>query len=349
MEASELPTHIHLVGSIGLHDSSEVFRTVGRLFGRRLKRVPDGEPAGRALWVSWQYPVLNANPFLAPSGAINSSTKIPLIGLAPGVRPEDLKFGELGYAREARASYQDFLAARDRGDIAPGTRFQISMPTPFEVLFVFADRSQIDAIEPAYERAFIAEVEAICAAIPHRDLCIQWDICHQMVIWDGQSEFLRYPVWTDIEKEVTTRLERLCRAVPDDVELGFHLCYGDYKARHFVDPRDAGALVEVANAIARHVSHRIAYIHMPVPIARSDDAYFAPLAKLALPSTTEVYLGLVHADGAEANQRRLQAARKYLRSFGVATECGMARARVSEVVNAMLKSHLHVCREPASG
>ena len=30
------------------------------------------------------------------------------------------------------------------------------------------------------------EVEAVCAAIPHHDLCIQWDVCHEMLIWDGQ-------------------------------------------------------------------------------------------------------------------------------------------------------------------
>jgi hypothetical protein len=37
------PERIHLVGSIGLGSVEEIFRTVGRRLGGRLKRVPDGE------------------------------------------------------------------------------------------------------------------------------------------------------------------------------------------------------------------------------------------------------------------------------------------------------------------
>jgi hypothetical protein len=48
------PETLHLVGSIGLENVEEVFRTVGRTLGRRLKRVPDGEPGPRRLWVSFQ-------------------------------------------------------------------------------------------------------------------------------------------------------------------------------------------------------------------------------------------------------------------------------------------------------
>ena len=32
-----------LVGSVGLEDSEEVFRTVGPLLGGRMKRIPDGD------------------------------------------------------------------------------------------------------------------------------------------------------------------------------------------------------------------------------------------------------------------------------------------------------------------
>src|SRR5215203_1873899 len=67
-----LPNHVHLVGSVGLDSVEEVFRTTGRVLGRRLKRVPDGEPGPRRLWVSFQYPLLRSSPFLRPdpSGAV---------------------------------------------------------------------------------------------------------------------------------------------------------------------------------------------------------------------------------------------------------------------------------------
>src|SRR5262249_29141544 len=116
---SDLPDKVHLVGSIGLDSVEEVFRTVGRSCGNRLSRVPDGEPGPRRLWVSFQYPFLRSSPYLRPdpSGAVRKTNKFPLLCLAEGVDPDEVSFGELGYAREARASYLDFCAARDRGEL----------------------------------------------------------------------------------------------------------------------------------------------------------------------------------------------------------------------------------------
>jgi hypothetical protein len=38
------------------------------------------------------------------------------------------------------------------------------------------------------------------------------------------------------------------------------------------------------------------------------------------------------------------AARRYVRKFGIATECGMARARSEETVRALLKIHAEICQ-----
>jgi len=51
-----------LVGSVGLKDSEEVFRTVGPLLGARMKRIPDGETGPRTSWVSRLRFVLEGNP-----------------------------------------------------------------------------------------------------------------------------------------------------------------------------------------------------------------------------------------------------------------------------------------------
>jgi len=59
-----------------------------------------------------------------PSGAIRPTNRFPLLTLAEGVAPSDVRFGELGYAREARASYLDFVAARDNGTLPKGIRFR---------------------------------------------------------------------------------------------------------------------------------------------------------------------------------------------------------------------------------
>lgn len=95
--------NVHFVGSVALDTPEEVFAAIGQHCGPYLKRVPDGEPGGRRLWISWQMPVLRANPSLAPVG----DTLVPL-KLADGVAPEQLHFGELGYYRECCARSSAF-------------------------------------------------------------------------------------------------------------------------------------------------------------------------------------------------------------------------------------------------
>ncbi|MGH7090463.1 MAG: hypothetical protein ACREFQ_16325, partial [Stellaceae bacterium] len=77
-----------------------------------------------------------------------------------------------------------------------------------------------------------------------------------------------------------------------------------------------------------------------VPIARDDDAFFAPLRGLTLAPETELYLGLVHAqDGVDGARRRMAAARRHAGAFGIGSECGIARARTPDLVREFLRVH----------
>jgi hypothetical protein len=343
---TELPDQVHFVGSIGLDTVQDVFQAIGPRFGARLRRIPDGEPGGRRGWIQWQYSALRNNPFLrgdpdtppTPLGA-------PHVGLAVGVDPKELRFGELNYAREARASYLDFCAARDRGAIAPGVRFQVCLPTPMAVVYVFCSPKDVGAIEPAYEAAMVREIQAMCDAIPHKDLCIQWDVCTEMIIVDGQLPGrFKYKA---SKADILERFERLGDAVPRDVELGFHLCYGDMDAKHMVQPKDSSKLVELANDLVKTVKRPITYIHMPVPIDRTDDDYFKPLEELRLPSDTKLYLGVVHAqDGVDGTRKRIAAAQRHVSDFGVGSECGIARSRGVELVGRFLDVYEGVTQKP---
>jgi hypothetical protein len=344
MSEMQAPSAVHLVGSIGLDTVEEVFRTVGKMLGPYLRRIPDGEVGGRKLWISWQYPLLRASVYLRPdpSGAVRPTNRFPLLTLAEGVAPSNVRFGELGYAREARASYLDFVAAHENGILPKGIRFQVCLPTPFAVVSSVVVPSALPAVEAAYERAMLGEIAALCRHIPQRDLCIQWDVCNEMVIWDGQPSDA---VPSDVPRDsLLARMQRLCATVPAEVELGVHLCYGDFGARHFVEPKDAAKMVEFANALSSSIKHRLAYIHMPVPIDRRDDEFHRPLRDLKLAAGTELFLGVVHAkDGVEGTKARIAAARRYAAKFGIATECGMARARSEDTVRTLLKIHAEVC------
>ena len=323
-----------------------MFHTCGSKLGSRLKRIPDGEPGGRRGWISWQFPLFRANPFFRlvdPSKGMFGHLR-----LADGVKPEDVRFGELGYSREARTSYQDFLAARERGDLPAGVRFQVSLPTPFAAVQTQFAPEVLAVVEEAYTKAMLREVEVICAAVPHKDLCIQWDLCLEMVVWDGASPRHAWPYPGDPKAQIIERLKRISDAIPADVELGYHFCYGDMDGKPFFAPKDAAMMVELANTLTTAVNHPIAYIHMPVQADRTDDAFFQPFADMKLKAGTEIYLGLVHAsDGVEGVKRRVETAQRHLQDFGIATECGIARARTPDVVDNILDIHAQSTTAPA--
>ena len=178
-------------------------------------------------------------------------------------------------------------------------------------------------------------------------MCLAEDVEPGEILCDGQPQD-EFPAVNASLRELMERIRRLTAHVPAEAELGFHLCYGDFCAKHFVEPIDASRLVEVANTLSRVVDHAIAYVHMPVPLTRSDDDYFRPLTGLRLKPETELYLGLIHAqDGVEGARKRIATARKYATNFGVGTECGMARARKPDLVRTLLQLHVELVREPA--
>jgi methionine synthase II (cobalamin-independent) len=121
-------------------------------------------------------------------------------------------------------------------------------------------------------------------------------------------------------------LTDLADHVPADIELMFHFCYGDSNHKHVVEPTDMGDMVDMANRLSADIKRTIQLIHMPVPRNRSDDAYFAPLARLQMKPETELCLGLVHyTDGTAGTRKRLAIAERHARRFSIATECGFGR------------------------
>ena len=329
--------HVHLVGSLGLGSCAEAMDTVGETVAPYLKRCPDGEVGGRRMWIGWQWPLLRASQFLdlTPEGWI-PNVGVHSLQLKADASEEDIWFGELGYAREARSSYQQLLASRARGALAPDTRLQVCLPTPFAVIGAFVTPRDISKILPVYEQAMIREVADICATIPHHELAIQWDVCVEMIQWDGR--FAHIPPIPDMERVFRQAFGRLGAAVPPAVQMGFHLCYGDHDNKHFIEPLDLAKAVGLANLITQSGARAVNWIHVPVPIARDDVAYFNPLRQLDRGPETELYLGLVHwQDGVAGSVQRARSASGVVSDFGVGTECGLGRARTRERAREILR------------
>ena len=334
------PVGAHLVGSVPLGGVEEVFRRTAEALGDRLRRLPDGEPGPRADWILWQYPVFSALPQfeVGPPGS-DTYRSLPKLRLRDGERAEDIVLGNLGFADAAMASYSVFAKLKRDGVIPPHVRFQVSLPTPLAPVSAFIDPEHQPLVEPVYEARVLSELDEIFAALPHDQLALQWDTRLEFAILEGIS-----PAWFQgTQAGVLERLLRISRGVPADVELGFHLCYGDDYHGHFVVPEDTGKLVEVANALATALYRPLNWIHMPVP-AQADEGYFAPLALLRLHPSTELYLGVLHLhDGNVGARARISWASRYVKRFGVATDCGWGRGG-SAAVDALFELHRSTCR-----
>ncbi|WP_280249361.1 hypothetical protein [Nocardia abscessus] len=330
---------VHLCGSVPLADARTVFSEAAQRIGTHLKRIPDGETGVRDNWVVWQLPKMQAHPDLEtvppPSPEYGPSERVQP---KPGVDAASIDFGPLGYAEAALESWQVFRELREEGTIPAGTRFQVSLPTPIAVIGAFVAGPQGE-LERRYEARLLDELGVIVAAIPPDDLAVQWDAAVEFAIFEGI-----FPSWfgsdypTQLE-EVGQRLVRLGAAVPEPVELGYHLCYGDFGHRHFAEPSDTGRLAAVAGRVLAGLDRPVNWIHLPVPRSRTDAEYFKPLADLALPPETDLHLGLVHAtDGRAGALQRIEAARHAISEFGIATECGMGR-RPAEQIPALFDLH----------
>jgi hypothetical protein len=256
-----------LVGSIPLSSVEEVFEKVSSSLGRLVRRIPDGEIGDRATWISWQRFAFKDAKGLIVAGERKGADGTLSPRYAPETTPANVEFPALGYAREALASYRVFAALRDKGKIAAGTRFQVSLPTPLAVVFAHVMPDAQRALWPRYESCLFAEVDQMSREIPHRDLAIQWDIA---------------------------------------VEIN--------------------GILEVPEVLKKY----------------SWDDVIAPLSDLRIAKDTELYLGLVHfTDGIDGAMRRLTAAQKFVKEFGIATECGFGR-RPSDTIPALLSLHREI-------
>jgi SAM-dependent methyltransferase len=331
---------IHLVGSVPLGSAEEVFRRASETLGDRLRRIPDGETGPRSDWILWQYPVFSSRPqFVVGPPGDGTYRTLPKLRLRAGESAASVSLDSLGYAETAIASHRLFARLKRDGVIAPHCRFQVCLPTPLAPISAFIDPEHQAELEPVYEARVLDELAQIVAAVPHDQLAIQWDARVEFAMLEGFT-----PAWfAEVRGGILERMLRLSRHVPADVELGFHLCYGDEAHGHFVELEDSRKLVEVANALAVSLSRPLNWIHMPVPRGIADE-YFAPLARLTLQPETELYLGLLHSDdGIEAAKKRIASARRHIRGFGAATDCGWGRGD-SDAIDDLLELHRAVSK-----
>lgn len=339
-----------LVGSVPLESPEAVFKSCCAVLGSHLQALPDGEVGARKSWIQCQAKLTfdghraleTVNRPKSPDGLARDYTDNWVFRVRPG--SEALEFRDLGYARWAIESYEVFRKLREQNEIPAGTRFQVSIPTPLGACVTFFDRPRDrELVYRSYEPALIREATEICRQIPAEHLAIQWDVCIEILEIAAKVAFLPGDPWT----RAAAQFERIGRAIPAPAMLGYHFCYGDLGHRHFIEPEDLELSVRLANQAITRSGRGVDWIHMPVPLARRDEAYFAPLTDLR-GGGVKVFLGLIHLqDGVEGAMARARAARRYLPRFGVATECGLGR-RHPETLTELLMVHREVAERLAA-
>lgn len=328
-----MPRNVLLIGSIPLGSAREVFETVAARLGPLVRRIPDGENGERLDWISWQSSAFARSPFIEPVSQAGGDEHngLPRFRVRPGFPAAAVRFGELGYAAAAIESHGVFRELKASGRLAPDCRMQIGMATALSVVGQYVDAEFQAAIEPAYEAQLLEEIDRIIEAVPAGDLAIQWNLATEISIMERH----RQVHFDKIADGVFERMVRLCEHVPDGVELGLHLCYHDFEHNNFPLPGDLDRVVDLANGILGSVGRAIDWVHIPAPSALARDEYFAPLRRLLLRPETEFYLGLVHGaaegDGAEGAGRRIVAAEKALKNFGIASDCGLGNVPAGDI------------------
>ncbi|KAI9708793.1 MAG: hypothetical protein M1820_003748 [Bogoriella megaspora] len=346
MNSATLPL-VHLVGSVPLETTEEVFIHSLKELAGLINYLPDGETGERDEFVSWQSQVFPSeilySPFMPPEAQPKPDPNF------------DLHLSHIkstGYHKAALASYQTFLKIRSNGTIPKDIRFQVSLPTPLNPVACWVDSAHLAKAESLYETRMLESLTAIQQGIPAHDLAIQWDMAVEPAHMEhsyGRSRpdfAILKPWYSPVDAGIAASAARLAKEVNQDVKIGFHLCYGDLGHVHYVQPDSIGILVQLANLVYKAVSpiHGISWIHMPVPKDRTDESYLEPLKRLEIGVETDLILGLVHPNDEEGTRMRVEKAGSVLREsrrrFGVATECGLGRTEREEV-----QSIWKICRE----
>ena len=329
--SARVTSDLLLVGSLPADSADAAFRAAGELFDGLVFALPDGETGPRAAWVGYERErLVRPHPDVetvvateSPTGIPRHAYETPVFKIREGVT--DLHWDSWPRIDEALESYRLFDSLRREGAIPEGVRFQVCLPFPSSALNGF--KADFAGDYPVAERGFEdlvrRELDRLMGDIPPADLAIQWDVCYEVLDLEGVLAWTPDGAWERFAQPVT----RLTRLIPEDVLVGYHLCYGTFPEWPMYEAQDMSVMVRMANHAVATAGRPVDWLHMAGPryLRSEDERFFAPLRDLDI-GDTRVFLGIVlPIDGIAGLRRRHATARKYLDDFGVAMYCGFGR------------------------
>jgi hypothetical protein len=329
--APRVSSELLLVGSLPADTTEEAFRVGGELFGDVVFALPDGETGPRAGWVGYERErLVRPNPGIdtvaetpSPTGLPRHAYETPVFAIKPGVT--ELRWDTWPRIDDAIASYKTFRALKADGAIPRDVRFQIGLPFPSSALNGF--KADFGRDYPVAARAFedlvARELARLTDAIPPRELAIQWDVCYEVLDIEGVLAWTAPGAW----ERFTGPVGRLTRLIPQDVLVGYHLCYGTFPEWPMYETHDMGLLVRMANHAVASSGRTVDWLHLAGPkyLRSEDDRFFQPLEGLER-GDARVFLGIIlPIDGVPGLKLRHATASRHLADFGVAMYCGFGR------------------------
>lgn len=332
---------ILLVGSIPLDTPEEVFQAFGPGLGKWLAYLPDGEIGDRRYWIDGiGHRVLNGHREMEtiryPDPDENGVETWRPQGnhdqyqfkVKPGIKK--VRFGDpgwrLGYTRDAINSYYVFRNLKKEGLVPKHVRFQVCIPLTYSCLAAFIpDSDDLEKVVPGFTEALIAEITEMLRHIPPTELAIQWDMAIENRLIEVPLKEGNLAGAKAEAKRVAQPANDICSAIPADVAIGYHSCYGTldgWPSRH---PPDATGTVLLLNAVVEASGRQVEFVHFPT-LAAADETFFRPFEDIELRGA-RAYVGAIHRlHGPNGLKAQIECIRKFLPKFGLAAPCGFGRA-----------------------
>jgi hypothetical protein len=288
-------------------------------------------------------------------GGFADYTDMPVYAVRRGhkLEPRDVSMDRIGRIREAVMAFRKL---QDRHPELAGTRVQISQPSPLDMaLYVFAGAAVADGLPLGLA---LRNVDVVAASLRHLPVFVQAVIDEISALVAEHGDILKWQVETPIAQLGMVKAAQLRAEAPVGRLLArqlavflarvhglgaetVHLCYGNYRRKQLLSPRNIAPTVQLLNPTARLLRKSgvpLPPVHIPCAYGASpaplDPAFYQPLHQLD--SDWQVIAGVVSETSADNSIQSLklfeEASERTV--YGVATTCGLGRCTVDDAEQA---------------
>ncbi|HEX6299241.1 MAG TPA: hypothetical protein VF148_02100 [Acidimicrobiia bacterium] len=320
---------VHLVGTIPAESTASALELVNdTVGGSTLDWLPDGETGNRQNWIGRLIENLRSHPDLevAKEGDWSDYDSTPGFRVRKGHRFDWVELDYFEHFEESWPVFREARSAMGRPDLA----FQVGIPGPIDVAFAAFGFNPLLGFRHSrpFEDATAVEIARI-NAVAGDEIVYQLEIPIEVEIANRIPKLLREAG----AKRLARRILRVIRRSPSGTRWGFHLCVGDMNNTAFSRLENASTLVLLANALMDGfpAGRQLEFLHVPLAHGSepptADEAFYTPLAGLAVPPEVRLVAGFAHEAQSLEDQLDLRELieTQVRRTVDIAASCGLGR------------------------